>query len=79
MVTGKLSEAATIAKYLRDSRGFDKAHVATTDLGTKYARVGCSQCQAICVNGVALHEQGCPNERFPEEDTSPEESDDGVD
>lgn len=26
-------------------------------------RVRCSQCQACVCNGVALHEQGCPNER----------------
>ena len=24
-------------------------------------RVGCSQCEALCVNGIACHETGCPN------------------
>lgn len=23
--------------------------------------VRCSQCQAMCINGVATHEHGCPN------------------
>lgn len=24
----------------------------------------CSQCQALAINGVACHEQGCPNQEF---------------
>lgn len=40
------------------ARGFDRCkHVGVG----KGIRVGCSQCQAICVNGVACHETGCPN------------------
>jgi len=41
-------------------RGFDE---------TEYDRengsygVGCSQCSALVVNGVACHERGCPNAR----------------
>lgn len=62
------SKAARIAKTLREQYGFDNARVATNDEGTKYARVGCSQCQPMCVNGVPLHEQGCPNEEFPKDD-----------
>ena len=62
------SKAARLAKTLREQYGFDKAHVATSDGGTRYARVGCSQCQAMCVNGVPLHEKGCPNEKFPKDD-----------
>lgn len=34
------------------ARGFDKC--SGTD-------VGCSQCDVIVVNGMALHEIGCPN------------------
>lgn len=26
-------------------------------------RVRCSQCQAMCINGVPTHERGCPNQR----------------
>ena len=61
------SRAARIAKYLRTRRGFDKAHVVNED-GDKYCRDQCSQCQAVCVNGVALHEQGCPNEKWPKDE-----------
>jgi hypothetical protein len=39
-------------------RGFDKSHPIPFERG---ARVGCSQCQALCINGVACHEHGCPN------------------
>lgn len=24
--------------------------------------VRCSQCEAVCINGTACHERGCPNE-----------------
>ena len=24
-------------------------------------RIGCSQCAALAINGVATHERGCPN------------------
>lgn len=26
-------------------------------------RVTCSQCQAMVIQGVAVHERGCPNEK----------------
>jgi hypothetical protein len=26
-------------------------------------RVRCSQCEAVCVNGIPCHERGCPNAR----------------
>jgi hypothetical protein len=29
--------------------------------GAKTWRVRCSQCEALCINGVACHERGCPN------------------
>lgn len=41
-------------------RGFDKTKY---DRSTGYYRVGCSQCQALIINGVACHETGCPNAR----------------
>ena len=52
------AEAKTAERLRR--RGFDKAHV---DRGSGYVRVGCSQCSACAVNGVAIHERGCPNDR----------------
>lgn len=41
-------------------RGFDKT---TFDKSTGYVRPGCSQCNALVINGVACHETGCPNAR----------------
>lgn len=61
------STAANKTRYLRRSRGFDRAKVVTEN-GEKYVYVACSQCQAICINGVPTHEKGCPNERYPEDD-----------
>lgn len=37
-------------------QGFDKSK-----RDGKYNRVGCSQCQALVVNGTATHEHNCPN------------------
>lgn len=48
-----------LGKKLR-SRGFDQTRYIRS---TGYWRVGCSQCQALCINGVACHESGCPNEK----------------
>ena len=52
-----MSRAAKIAQTLRN-RGFDKSRVSEESDG---ARVGCSQCEALVINGVACHETGCPN------------------
>ena len=41
-------------------RGFDNSSKA--DESNAY-RVGCTQCQALVINGVACHESGCPNGR----------------
>jgi RNA polymerase subunit RPABC4/transcription elongation factor Spt4 len=38
-------------------QGFD--HVEPRKGG--YIYVGCSQCEALVINGVACHETGCPN------------------
>lgn len=54
-----MSKAAQIAQSLRN-RGFDKSRVSDDGEG---ARVGCSQCEALVINGMACHETGCPNER----------------
>lgn len=38
--------------------GFDESsHVPFT----KLFRVRCSQCEALCINGVPTHEAGCPH------------------
>ena len=41
-------------------QGFDRC---SSSAGSMYVRVGCSQCEALCVNGVACHETGCPRAR----------------
>ena len=56
------SPEAKQAQALRD-RGFDGSYVDTDDDGDKYVRLKCSQCQALAINGIATHEQGCPNSR----------------
>jgi hypothetical protein len=38
--------------------GFDKSHVSSDRNGVA---VRCSQCEAMVINGVPCHEQGCPN------------------
>jgi hypothetical protein len=38
--------------------GFDNSRVIPF---TKRYRVSCSQCEALCINGVPTHEHGCPN------------------
>lgn len=40
------------------ARGFDLSHAIPFERG---AHVGCSQCQAVSINGHACHERGCPN------------------
>jgi hypothetical protein len=53
------SPAAKMAAKLR-RRGFDKTKVWP---GDDYATIGCSQCNAVAIQGLACHELGCPNER----------------
>ncbi len=40
-------------------KGFDRC--LTFKSGT--LTVGCSQCQALVIQGVACHETGCPNQK----------------
>lgn len=44
------------AAYLRDVFGFDLSF--KTRAG---ARVRCSQCEALVINGIPAHEHGCRN------------------
>jgi hypothetical protein len=39
-------------------RGFD----LSTPAEGGYTRIRCSQCEALVVNGIPIHESGCPNE-----------------
>lgn len=41
--------------------GFDLSYTIPFERG---ARIKCSQCEAVCINGVPCHERGCPNETF---------------
>lgn len=54
------SEQAKMARRLREQLGFDKSYVCRD---SDYVKLGCSQCQPMAVNGVPIHERGCPNER----------------
>jgi len=40
-----------------ERRGFDKCRV-----GRGVIHVQCSQCNAMMINGIAVHEATCPNE-----------------
>jgi len=53
------SERSKIGASLR-RRGFDNS---SYDRESKAYRVRCSQCHSMVVNGTAIHERGCPNER----------------
>lgn len=39
--------------------GFDRS---TQKAFSDAIYIRCSQCEAICVNGIPIHETGCPNE-----------------
>ncbi len=55
-----VKEAKQLAVRLR-RRGFDK-----TTYSSRYCSVRprCSQCQALCINGIACHETNCPNMHY---------------
>ena len=40
--------------------GFDLSRAVPFERGV---RVRCSQCEALCINGIPTHERGCPNAR----------------
>ena len=45
--------------YLRDVLGFDRAeHIPFT----RTWREQCSACAALVVNGIPIHERGCPHD-----------------
>ena len=43
------------------ARGFDLSEVSGPK-GHRHCRVRCSQCEALAINGLACHEQGCPHQ-----------------
>lgn len=46
-----------------ESLGFDRSRIVTDEPETEpYVKLACSQCAAVCVNGIPCHETGCPNE-----------------
>lgn len=55
----KQSANANLAARLR-RRGFDRSRTIPFGGGV---RVGCSQCVALVINGIACHEHGCPNQQ----------------
>lgn len=48
--------ARTLVQRLK-AKGFDKSYKPR---GEPHVHVGCSQCQALVINGVACHEKGLP-------------------
>ena len=61
-------KAQSLVAILED-RGFDKCRIYDEDEDTEVAIsdhkysvcVGCSQCEALVINGIATHEQRCPH------------------
>lgn len=51
------SKVAKLTQRLREQQGFDASYVSSDG----YARVKCSQCEALVINGMATHETGCQN------------------
>ncbi len=43
-----------------EARGFDECR----SVSRGQIHVGCSQCQASAINGIASHESGCRNQTF---------------
>lgn len=74
-MTTRRSQAADLARRLRERFGFDQTKVGRSDNGTPYARVKCSQCEALVINGTACHEPGCLNARTPVDDTNDDDDD----
>ena len=57
--TTKPKRKNAVGRRLR-AAGFD---LSAYDRSSGYYSVRCSQCQSCVVNGVPIHERGCPNER----------------
>lgn len=54
------------------SGGFDRSR--TSPDSPHHVRVGCSQCEALVINGHPCHETGCPNTRRAQSDDEPSDS-----
>lgn len=59
MAIARSSRTARMAQLMAD--GFD--HCRFVGMGSQI-RVGCSQCEAVVINGVPCHETGCPHQTF---------------
>ena len=55
------NRANATATRLR-SQGFDNLRVVGDGPDDYAVQLGCSQCSALAVNGIATHEHGCPNQ-----------------
>lgn len=57
----KRQEDRTMKLVELRNRGFDQSkHIPFT---SRFS-VSCSQCEALCINGIPTHEHGCPNKTF---------------
>lgn len=55
-----LEQSSAIPAY--SSQIEESLHARGFDLSSG-SIVRCSQCAAVCVNGIPVHERGCPNEK----------------
>lgn len=60
----KRKRKPSLASWLR-KMGFDRSYY---DRSTGLTRLGCSQCEALAINGVATHERGCSNQVQDDDD-----------
>lgn len=63
MTKQQIDYADALANLVR--RGFDLSAVDEDD---RHLRVRCSQCESLVINGIACHEEGCPNQRKAKDD-----------
>ena len=57
-------------------QGFDKSYCIE---GTDQIKVKCSQCEALVINGVPCHENGCPNRKHARQEDELDPLDDDRD
>jgi hypothetical protein len=64
-----MTKARSVLDGLR-KQGFDRSEVVPFE---RSWRVRCSQCEALCINGIPTHERGCPNSRRRDKDDEEED------
>jgi hypothetical protein len=50
-----------IIAYIHWEGGPESCADCSKELPSEYGATGCDQCEALMINGVFCHEQGCPN------------------